>query len=113
MYAHFPGVRDASMFAQQASSQNATVSSPFVNDYPVLYAKPADGLSFTNNTITRSHRFTPFHPNKYMFTLLACKKITIAGNTLVGDVPGRNIQLQNMAAKELSAKVGEGLSIQQ
>lgn len=70
-----------------------------------------DGLSFTNNTITRSHRFAPFHPNKYMFTLLACKKVTIAGNTLIGDVLGRNIQLQNMAAKELSVKAGEGLSI--
>lgn len=80
-------------------------------DYPVLYAKSVDGLSFTNNTITRSHRFTPFHPNKYMFTLLACKKVTIAGNTLEGDVLGRNIQLQNMAAKELSVKAGEGLSI--
>jgi hypothetical protein len=46
-----------------------------------------------------------------MFTLLACKKVTIASNTLEGDVLGKNIQLQNMAGKDLSVIAGEGLSI--
>ncbi|MES1218126.1 MAG: alpha-1,3-galactosidase B, partial [Bacteroidota bacterium] len=73
-------------------------------DYPVLYAKSVDGLSFTNNTITRSNRFTPFHPNKFMFTFLGCKKVSIAGNKLEGDVLGKNIKLEQMSLKELSVK---------
>ena len=80
-------------------------------DYPVLYAKSVDGLSFTNNTITRSNRFTPFHPRKYMFTFLTCKKVTIANNTLQGDVLGRNIDLENMSAKELKVQKSQGLIV--
>ncbi|MEP6846661.1 MAG: alpha-1,3-galactosidase B, partial [Panacibacter sp.] len=81
-------------------------------DYPVLYAKSVSGLSFTNNTITRSNRFTPFHPRKFMFTFLACKKVNIAGNTLHGDILGKNIQLQHMSAKELTVQNGQGLTIE-
>lgn len=70
-------------------------------DYPVLYAKSVDGLNFSNNSITRSTRFTPFHPGKFMFTFLACKGIVIGNNKLEGEVLGKNILLQQMPAREL------------
>ncbi|MBS1574729.1 MAG: alpha-1,3-galactosidase B [Bacteroidetes bacterium] len=70
-------------------------------DYPVLYAKSVDGLNFSNNTITRSNRFTPFHPRKFMFTFLACKNVIIGNNELQGEVLGRNILLQQTSPKEL------------
>jgi len=71
-------------------------------DYPVLYAKSVNGLVFTNNTITRSHRFTPFHPRKFMFTFLACKNVSITGNQLQGEVLGKNMLLQQMGMKDLN-----------
>lgn len=82
-------------------------------DYPVLYAKSVDGLSFTNNTITRSNRFTPFHPNKSMFSFLACKKIFIKGNQLKGDVLGKNIELNKMSLKDISIQPVNAFTIQQ
>ena len=73
-------------------------------DYPVLYAKSTQSISFTKNKITRSHRFKPFHPRKDMFTFVACSKIVIADNTYVGDVLGKNVVLINTKKKELKAK---------
>jgi hypothetical protein len=70
-------------------------------DYPVLYAKSVDGINFSNNTITRSKRFTPFHPRKFMFTFLACKNVVVHNNKLEGEVLGKNILLQQTPAKEI------------
>jgi hypothetical protein len=70
-------------------------------DYPVLYAKSVDGLNFSDNIIIRSHRFTPFHQRRYMFTFLACKNIVVRNNKLEGEVLGKNILLQQTPAKEL------------
>jgi len=80
-------------------------------DYPVLYAKSVDGLTFTNNTITRSHRFTPFHARKFMFTFLACKNISIAGNQLQGEVLGKNILLQQMTTNDLKVNPAKTFTI--
>ncbi|NNV54872.1 alpha-1,3-galactosidase-related protein [Limnovirga soli] len=82
-------------------------------DYPVLYAKSVEGLTFSNNTITRSNRFTPFHPNKNMFSLLACKKVTIANNQLNGNVLGKNILLQKMTIKDISIQPAKSLAVEQ
>ena len=73
-------------------------------DYPVLYAKSTQSISFTKNTITRSHRFKPFHHRKDMFTFVACSNIVIADNTFIGDVLGKNVVLVNTSRKELKAK---------
>ncbi|MCW3116785.1 MAG: alpha,3-galactosidase, partial [Chitinophagaceae bacterium] len=80
-------------------------------DYPVLYAKSVDGIAFTNNTVTRSLRFTAFHPRKFMFTFLACKKVSVAGNRLQGDVLGKNIKLEQMSLKELSVQPAQAFTI--
>ncbi len=70
-------------------------------DYPVLFARSVEGLSFTDNTITRSHRFTPFHPSHWMFRFQGCKQVLISGNQLQGEVLGRNIRLEQMDPAEL------------
>ncbi|CAN5661547.1 hypothetical protein BH10BAC2_BH10BAC2_01850 [soil metagenome] len=80
-------------------------------DYPVLYAKSVDGLTFSNNTIERSTRFTPFHSNRYMFTFLYCKKVNIVGNKLNGNVLGKNILLLHMPAKQLSVQNQQPLAV--
>ena len=80
-------------------------------DNPVLYAKSVDGLRFTNNTITRSNRFAPFHPRKFMFSFLACKNVLISGNQLQGEVLGKNVLLQQMDGKELKVSPKNMLKI--
>jgi hypothetical protein len=72
-------------------------------DYPVLYAKSTRSISFTRNSITRSHRFKPFHHRKDMFTFVACSKIQIADNKFNGDVLGKHVLLKNTSRKELNA----------
>jgi hypothetical protein len=70
-------------------------------DYPVLYAKSVDGLTFTGNKLVRSTRFKPFHSSKATFTFEDCLKIKIAGNSFEGELLGKNIQLINTPLKQL------------
>ncbi len=80
-------------------------------DYPVIYALSADGISFENNTVTRSIRFEPYHKRKYTFTFEASKNITISGNTFSDDVLGKNIQLKWTDKNELNCSPDQNLKI--
>jgi hypothetical protein len=71
------------------------------SDYPVLYALSVDGLTFKNNTITRSYAFEPWHPEKNTFVFNACKNVEISGNIFEDEVPGKNISLKRMSSEEL------------
>lgn len=81
-------------------------------DYPVLYAKSVDGISFNNNTVTRSHRFKPYHHRKYTFTFEASKNISITGNTFPDDLLGRNILLKWTNKDELKLGGEQNLKIE-
>jgi hypothetical protein len=70
-------------------------------DYPLLFARSVDGISFSNNKITRSKRFEPYHSRKYTFSFEACKNASISGNTFSEDVLGMNILLKWTPEKEL------------
>jgi hypothetical protein len=80
-------------------------------DYPVLYAKSTEGLYFNNNIIRRSNRFTPFHKRRFMITLEGCKKVTITGNKLEGDVLGKNVQLLATPASAVTFSKKQGIVI--
>jgi hypothetical protein len=80
-------------------------------DYPVLYARSVNGLSFTGNTLIRSTMFQPFHERKSGLTFDACKSVTVSGNKLVGDVLGRTIALENMTNSGISVSKGEPFSV--
>jgi hypothetical protein len=82
-------------------------------DFPVLYAKSVEGLSFTNNTLTRSTRFTPTHARKHMLTLEACSKVTISGNKLEGDILGKDLVLLGTPDKEVKVEKGQGIAVSQ
>ncbi|WP_430815301.1 alpha-1,3-galactosidase-related protein [Carboxylicivirga sp. RSCT41] len=71
------------------------------SDYPVLYALSVDGLSFKNNSISRSYNYQPWHFQKHTFLLDACKNVEISGNRISKDVLGQNILLKRMAVSEL------------
>lgn len=78
-------------------------------DYPVLYAKSVDGLLFKGNKLTRSYRFTPFHPRKYSFSLLSCLNVEISENEFSEDILGKNIYLEGTAAEEVVVGSDQGL----
>lgn len=81
-------------------------------DYPVIFAKSVDGISFDKNTITRSFAFEPYHRRKYTFSFEACKNISIANNTFSDDVLGKNILLKWTDKKELKCTPEQNLKIE-
>lgn len=67
-----------------------------VFDYPVLYAKSTQGLSFENNTVTRTTTLSPSSENKNTFYFNGCSEVKITGTKFAGDVLGKNIKTENM-----------------
>lgn len=80
-------------------------------DYPVLFARSVDGISFINNSITRSTRFEPYHSRKFTFSFEACKAIKISNNTFSEDVLGKNIQLNWTPENQLECDLQQNLSV--
>lgn len=81
-------------------------------DYPVLYAKSTQGLSFSNNTIIRSNELKPQSENKKMFYFNACSDVEISGLRLQGEILGRNIKMDNMPKSNLKLTGKEKLTIE-
>ncbi|MCK5149009.1 right-handed parallel beta-helix repeat-containing protein [bacterium] len=81
-------------------------------DFPMLYAKSVDGLSFSENRMVRSHDFEPFHTRKATVTLEACKDVRIEKNRFEGDVLGRNVVLEKMDRRELRLDMAQGLRVE-
>jgi hypothetical protein len=90
IYPEIPKLNNNKPFHRNIRIEN-NIFNPY--DYPVLYAKSVEGLTFNDNIIKRSTNFTPMHARKFMITLEACKKVTVLRNILVGDVLGKNIKL--------------------
>ena len=76
-------------------------------DYPVLYAKSVDGLSFSDNRLIRSRVREPVHARKATLTFESCRRIRVEGNRFEGDVLGRNIVLKDTADTELFVGPGQ------
>jgi hypothetical protein len=82
-------------------------------DYPVLFARSVDGITFSNNTLTRSHRFEAYHHRRFTFTFEGCKNIIINGNNYVGEILGKNLLLNKTDRNELQIQNQENLKIEQ
>jgi hypothetical protein len=80
-------------------------------DYPALYAKSVDGLTFKGNRLTRSHRFPPFHPRKYTFSFISCLNVDISGNYISEEVLGRNISFTGMRMEDFFVEDDQGLTM--
>lgn len=80
-------------------------------DYPLLYAKSVEGLSFRDNRIVRSRQFEPFHPRRYGFTFVACREVEISGNRFEGDVLGRNVELIQTTDADVTIDPEQGLVV--
>lgn len=86
------------------------VFNPF--DYPVLYAKSVDGITFSNNYIKRSTQYKPFHKRKNMITLEACKNIQIFNNKMDDKILGRDIKLINTTIRSLKIDKKQSIKIE-
>jgi len=70
-------------------------------DYPVLFARSVDGISFEKNKLTRSFNFEPFHERHYTFTFEYCKQVRILDNEFSEDLLGKNILLKRTPDEQL------------
>lgn len=70
-------------------------------DYPILFARSVDGLTFSNNTLIRDTTYQPYHYRKEGITLKACKSVIISNNKIEGDVLGRTVKFENMKSSDI------------
>ncbi len=82
-------------------------------DYPVLFARSVDGITFRNNTLTRSHSFEPYHNRQFTFTFENCINVAISENQFSDDLLGKNILLKKTQASSLRTDLDESFSIQE
>lgn len=80
-------------------------------DYPVLYAKSVNGISFSNNKLIKSNRFEPYHHRNFTFSFEGCKNIGIENNTFEGEIPGKNILLKKTHEEELKCGSNQNLVV--
>jgi hypothetical protein len=90
----------------QPYHRNITIKNNSFNmaDFPLLYAKSVDGLTFSGNKVTRSYAFKPWHYSRYTFRFDACKKVVIENNKISEDVLGKNISFINMVKGDISLR---------
>lgn len=79
-------------------------------DYPVLYAKSVDGLTFSHDRIVRNTHYQPYHRCQHMLNLAYCRDVTIAGNRLEGDVLGRDVFVEDMDPTEVTVGSAQRIS---
>lgn len=76
----------------------------YLFDYPILYARSVDGLTFSGNRLIRDYHYTPYHYRKVGITLEACKHVLISKTTTEGEVLGHNIEIKEMPSSNVKLK---------
>lgn len=66
-------------------------------DYPILYARSVDGLTFLGNKLIRNTTYQPYHHRKEGITLEYCRNVRIGRNQVEGDVLGSKVKLDHTA----------------
>jgi hypothetical protein len=77
-------------------------------DFPVLYAKSVEGLTFSKNRLVRSQQFAPFHARKATVTLEACRDVRLMDNRFEGEVLGKNIRTRQTPESEIKVGPDQG-----
>ena len=70
-------------------------------DYPILFARSVNGLTFSSNTLIRDTTYQPYHYRKEGITLEACKSVVISNNKIEGDVLGRIVTIEKMKPSDV------------
>jgi polygalacturonase len=75
-------------------------------DYPVLYARSVDQLTFEGNRLNRVHTYEPWHPRKISVSLEFCRNVRISGNRIDPAILGGNLQMKGMKKSDLRMDKG-------
>ena len=78
-------------------------------DYPVLYAKSVDGLTFSGNRLIRSRLREPVHARKATLTFEACRRVRVDRNRLRGRGPGPEHRPEGHGRGRGGSRPGAGL----
>lgn len=70
-------------------------------DYPILFARSVDGLTFTDNRLVRNTTYRPYHYRKVGITLEYCRNVRIGGNKIEGDVLGHSLMAEGMKPSDI------------
>nr|WP_302829521.1 alpha-1,3-galactosidase B [uncultured Bacteroides sp.] len=70
-------------------------------DYPILFARSVDGLSFTDNLLIRDTTYQPYHYRKDGITLEYCRNVRIGGNKIEGAVLGHSLKAEGMKPSDI------------
>lgn len=81
-------------------------------DFPLLFARSVDGISFQNNTIIRSYNFAPYHNRQFTFSFENCRNATISGNQFSDDLLGKNILLKRTQPSDLKTDLNKTFKIE-
>ncbi|MDI9340960.1 MAG: alpha-1,3-galactosidase B [Sediminibacterium sp.] len=80
-------------------------------DAPLLYAFSVTGLSFNNNVIKYTKRFSPRNADKPMITLNACKKVEVVGNKLDKNLLSSKLLLVMTKIEDLKYRAKQGIIV--
>ncbi len=101
IYPEIPELDYKTPFHKNITIEN-NVFHPF--DYPVLYAKSVENITFSHNKLVKSNKFKPFHGRKFTLSFEACKNVKVFENGIEGEVLGKNILLEKMPENQISAQ---------
>lgn len=73
-------------------------------DYPILYARSVNGLSFSDNILIRNKDYEPYHYRKEGITIEGCKNVLISNNKIEGDVLGNTILLDKTKKSDIKLR---------
>ena len=79
-------------------------------DFPLLYAKSTQDLTFVNNKVIRTKELSSESKAKFMFDFNGCSQVIISNTTFEGDVLGRNVRLNNMNKSDVELR-GSNITI--
>lgn len=79
-------------------------------DYPILYARSVDGISFVRNSVKRTYDYKPYY-RKYNFVFDGCRKVRFSANGFSDDFLGKNINIIHMDPSEIMQRKMEKLKI--
>ncbi len=77
----------------------------------LVYARSVDGLTISENLLIADRSRPSTHPRRDLITLDACRRVRIAGNRGIADLPSRTVSHTAMAAWELRLEADQELVV--
>ena len=103
---HAGGWRKLRFKASVLQARSAIEKRP-MRPFPALYTKSVDGLTLRNDRMVRSICCRLYRGRLDMPNPEYCRPVDVAGNRLKGDVPGRDVCIENRKPSEVTVAPGQ------